>query len=278
LLISIISGDKCGKKGSHDHHGSNNGILLQKEDIEDDRSDEEELPAPICMGCMEDPIGELEEWQERAKKEETQQKNHGEGSTTLDNDNDKSSSSAEEDIQDPTMTDRPKIHTVDIEDTNLVEMEEKKRLIRMGYNTAFAIALHNFPEGLATFVGTLADPKVGAALAIAIGIHNIPEGLCVALPIYYATGNRVKAFFWGVLSGISEPIAALLGYAVLANSFSDNLYAVMFGFVSGMMVIISVKELLPTAHRYDPKDTVVTFSFIAGMVVIALSLVLFTIH
>ena len=152
---------------------------------------------------------------------------------------------------------------------------DNRKLMRMSVNTAIAISLHNFPEGLATFVATLSDPGVGAVLAIAIAIHNIPEGLCVAMPIYYATGNRWKAFGWALFSGVAEPIAALLGWAVLANSFSDKLYAVLFGLVAGMMVIISTRELLPTAHRYDPEDSVVTYSFMAGMVIIALSLVLF---
>jgi len=129
---------------------------------------------------------------------------------------------------------------------------------------------------LATFVATLHDPKVGTVLAIAIAIHNIPEGLCVAMPIYYATGKRWKAFGWACLSGASEPVAALLGWAVLANSFDDTLYAVLFGMVGGMMVIISARELLPTAHRYDPEDSVVTFSFIGGMMIMAASLVMFS--
>ena len=152
---------------------------------------------------------------------------------------------------------------------------EQKKLVKMGLSTAVAIALHNFPEGLATFVAALDDPSVGAVLAIAIGIHNIPEGLCVALPIYYATGNRWKAFMWGCLSGLSEPVAALLGWLVLAKAMGENVYAILFGLVSGMMVIISLKELIPTAHRYDPQDTVVTYSVIGGMVIIALSLALF---
>jgi ZIP family zinc transporter len=134
---------------------------------------------------------------------------------------------------------------------------------------------HNFPEGLATFVAALSDPKVGAVLATAIAIHNVPEGLCVAMPVYYATGNRLRAFLWALLSGVSEPIAALLGWAVLANSFSDTLYGVLFGMVAGMMTVISVRELLPTAHRYDPNDTVVTNAFMLGMAIMALSLVLF---
>jgi ZIP family zinc transporter len=157
------------------------------------------------------------------------------------------------------------------------DAEEQKALMRMSINTAVAIGLHNFPEGLATFVAALNDTRVGAVLAVAIAIHNIPEGLCVAMPVYYATGNRWKAFGWAVLSGVSEPIAALLGWAVLANSFSDDMYAILFGLVAGMMVIISVRELLPTAHRYDPEDTVVTYSFMVGMAIMAVSLVLFLI-
>ena len=175
------------------------------------------------------------------------------------------------------------MHAHDEEEDNSVENpeaqarkdEDQKKLMRMSVNTAIAIGLHNFPEGLATFVATLNDPGVGLVLAVAIAIHNIPEGLCVAMPIYYATGNRWKAFGWALLSGLSEPVAALLGWLILANSFSDQLYAVLFGMVAGMMVIISARELLPTAHRYDPDDTVVTYSFMTGMAVIALSLVLF---
>jgi len=164
---------------------------------------------------------------------------------------------------------------VDITKLEGKEMEERKRLARMGLHTALAIGLHNFPEGLATFVATLDDAKVGGVLAVAIGIHNIPEGLCVALPIYYATGDRKRAFLWALLSGLSEPIAAFLGWLVLANNFSDTSYAIMFGLVAGMMVYISTKELLPTAHRYDSEDTVVTNSWIFGMAIMALSLVLF---
>lgn len=155
--------------------------------------------------------------------------------------------------------------------------EEKQKLVQMSMNTAVAIALHNFPEGLATFVAAVNDPGVGAVLAFAIAIHNIPEGLCVAMPVYYGTGNRMKAFMWALFSGLSEPIAAILGYIILAQSFSEKLYGAMFGIVAGMMVMISVRELLPTAHRYDPHDSVVTYSFILGMIIMALSLVLFAI-
>mmetsp|Transcript_78052 Transcript_78052/g.162106 ORF Transcript_78052/g.162106 Transcript_78052/m.162106 type:complete len:378 (-) Transcript_78052:111-1244(-) len=156
--------------------------------------------------------------------------------------------------------------------------EAAAKLQQMGLNTALAIGIHNFPEGLATFVGTLADPSVGVTLAIAIGIHNIPEGLCVALPIYYATDSRLKGFFFACISGASEPIGALIGYAVIKATGSDMdqlVYGILFGMVAGMMVMIVILELLPTAYRYDPEDKTVTTSVVIGMVVMAASLCLF---
>eukprot|EP00397_Hematodinium_sp_SG-2012_P060473 GEMP01078796.1.p1 GENE.GEMP01078796.1~~GEMP01078796.1.p1 ORF type:complete len:236 (+),score=50.24 GEMP01078796.1:359-1066(+) len=160
------------------------------------------------------------------------------------------------------------------EDKDL-DRESRKKLVRMGLSTAVAIGIHNFPEGLATFIATLDTPQVGVSLAVAIAIHNIPEGLCVAVPIYYATGNRHKAFLWAFLSGISEPIGAGLGWIVLSGEDNTLAFAIMFGIIAGMMVAIVVHELLPTAHRYDPKDQVVTNMFILGMAIMALSLVLF---
>jgi zinc transporter, ZIP family len=163
----------------------------------------------------------------------------------------------------------------DTENCSMTKQYAQRKLMNMSLSTAIAIALHNFPEGLATFVAVLADPSIGVVFAVAIAIHNIPEGLCVALPVYYATGNRCKAFIWGMLSGITEPIAALFGWAVLSNSYSPTLFGVMFGLVAGMMVMISIRELIPTAHRYDPHDKLVTTSVIVGMLVMGLSLVLF---
>lgn len=159
-------------------------------------------------------------------------------------------------------------------------LEEKKRVLdeklhRMGLVTALAIGLHNFPEGLATFVATLADPAVGVALAIAIAIHNIPEGICVAIPIYFASGNKHKAFLWASVSGMSEIVAAGLGWIALAHMVGDLVYAVLFGGVAGMMVNICIYQLLPTAHNYDPTDKYVSNAVLAGMMVMAASLVVF---
>jgi len=156
--------------------------------------------------------------------------------------------------------------------------EKDKDLQKMGIMTAIAIGIHNFPEGLATFVAALADTSLGVAIAIAIAIHNIPEGLCVALPIYYSTGSRWRGVLWAFLSGISEPIGGLIGWVVFANSDLHPLaYGVMFSLVAGMMVFISVHELLPTALSYDPKNQFVTYALVGGMVIMALSLLLFDI-
>lgn len=156
-----------------------------------------------------------------------------------------------------------------------IEEGDDRKLVRMGFMTAVAIGIHNFPEGLATFVATLSDPAVGAALAVAIAIHNIPEGLCVAIPVYYATGNRCKAFGWALLSGVSEPIGAGLGWLILKDVMNDLVYGILFGLVAGLMVNITIHELIPTAVRYDPADKVTTSSIFAGMAVMALSLTLF---
>lgn len=155
---------------------------------------------------------------------------------------------------------------------------KKKELEKMGLLTAIAIAIHNFPEGMATFVATLADPSVGVAIAIAIAIHNVPEGLCVAMPIYYAKGSKWQGLLWAALSGISEPIGGLIAWLALQGSdMSPLAYGIMFALVGGMMVFISFAELIPTALEYDPKNSVVTYSMVAGMAVMALSLLLFEI-
>lgn len=151
----------------------------------------------------------------------------------------------------------------------------ERKLKQMGLTTALAIGLHNFPEGLATFVATLDSPIVGASLAIAIAIHNIPEGLCVAMPIYFATGDAHRAFIWSAISGLSEVVAAALAWAILASMMSDYAYAILFGLVAGMMVNICIYQLIPTAHKYDKEDKVVSHFTLIGMGVMATSLVAF---
>ena len=149
-----------------------------------------------------------------------------------------------------------------------------QKLMRMGLVTALAIGIHNFPEGLATFAATLADPALGISTAIAIAIHNVPEGISVSIPIYYATGSKKKAFTYSFLSGLSEPIGALLGYTVLQAFFTETVFGVLFASVGGVMVFISLDELLPTAKEYG-EGHVAIYGLISGMALMAMSLLLF---
>jgi ZIP family zinc transporter len=154
-------------------------------------------------------------------------------------------------------------------------------LMRMGLFSALAIGIHNFPEGLATFLAALQDPALGLAIAIAIALHNIPEGISVSVPIFYATGDRKKAFVYSLLSGLSEPIGAAVAFLALrlfvggdANVIPTELMGILFGGVAGIMVYISVDELLPTSRAYG-KDHDSLFGLIGGMLVMAMSLLLF---
>lgn len=151
---------------------------------------------------------------------------------------------------------------------------EKNKLMRMGVFSALAIAIHNFPEGLATFMSGLSDPTLGISIAVAVAIHNIPEGLAVSAPIFYATKSRKKAFILSFLSGLSEPIGAIIGYFVLRTIFSDTTFGVIFASVAGIMVYISLDELLPTAEEYGEHHFAIG-GLILGMFIMALSLLLF---
>jgi len=161
------------------------------------------------------------------------------------------------------------------EEMDVPELAAKfKKLYRMGLFTALAIGIHNFPEGLATFVSALKDTKLGIAIAVAIAIHNIPEGVAVSIPIYYATGSRRRAFVYSFLSGVAEPVGALIGYAILFAFLNNVVFGVLFASVAGIMVFISLDELLPTAREYG-EHHLSAYGLVAGMIVMALSLLLF---
>jgi len=147
-------------------------------------------------------------------------------------------------------------------------------MMRMGMFSALAIGIHNFPEGLATFVATLKDPSLGVPIAVAIAIHNIPEGIAVSVPIYFATGNKKKAFFYSFLSGLAEPVGALVGYLLLMPFLSDTVFGIIFAGIAGIMVFISLDELLPAAQKYGEHHLSI-YGLISGMGVMAISLLLF---
>ena len=155
-----------------------------------------------------------------------------------------------------------------------------RKLMRMGLFTAVAISIHNFPEGLATFLAALQDPTLGLAIAVAVALHNIPEGISVSVPIFYATGNRKKAFMYSALSGMAEPVGAIAGYFALrfffggdAGAIPEHIMGVLFAGVAGIMVYISLDELLPTSRAYG-KGHDSMLGLVAGMLVMALSLLL----
>lgn len=147
------------------------------------------------------------------------------------------------------------------------------RLMRLGLMSALAIGIHNFPEGFATFMSALQDTKLGIAITVAIAIHNIPEGIAVSVPIYYATANRKKALKLATLSGLAEPAGAILGFLILRQFMNDYVFGFTFAAVAGIMVFISLDELLPAAQRYGRHHYSI-YGMVAGMAVMAISLLL----
>jgi ZIP family zinc transporter len=149
----------------------------------------------------------------------------------------------------------------------------EERLHRMGLLTAGAIAIHNFPEGLAVFFSALSDQHLGAAIAVTVALHNIPEGMAVAVPIYFATRSRTRAFGYSFLSGLAEPLGAIIGYTLLKPFLSPFVFGIVLGCVAGIMVYIALDELLPAAQE-NGEHHVGIAGLIAGMAIMATSLLM----
>ena len=148
------------------------------------------------------------------------------------------------------------------------------KLLRLGILSALVIAVHNFPEGLATFISAMDNVELGASIAFAIALHNIPEGIAVAIPIYYATQRKGRAVGYATLSGIAEPLGGVLGYLVLRSVLTPSLLACVLALVAGIMVYISLDELLPTAESYG-QHHIAIIGVISGMVFMSFGLLLF---
>jgi len=161
-----------------------------------------------------------------------------------------------------------------VEEINKTSSTSNTKLLRMGMFTALAVAIHNFPEGLATFISALHDPSIAIPIAVAIAIHNIPEGIAVSVPVYYATGDRKKAFLYSFLSGLAEPVGAIVGYLILMPFINDLVFGILFAAVAGIMVFISLDELLPSAEEYGEHHLSI-YGLVSGMAVMAVSLLLF---
>jgi len=154
------------------------------------------------------------------------------------------------------------------------EDERKSKMMRTGIITALSIALHNFPEGLVAFLAAVADWEVGVVTAFAIAVHNIPEGISIAVPYYYASESRWKAFLVSFLSGLAELFGALIGWAILDDIWGREVFGILFALTAGIMVYISISELMPLARINDPEDKVTTICFFLGMLTIEVSLVI----
>lgn len=173
----------------------------------------------------------------------------------------------------PAVDNPHEMRSVEAMDTPASSRAKAGHLSRMGLMTALALAIHNFPEGIATFMSAVGDPEVGLAIAVAVAIHNIPEGIAVSVPIYYATGNRKKAFWYSFLSGAAEPLGAVTAYLLLAPFMTPVMLHCTFAAVGGIMVYISLDELLPAAREYGEAHISI-YGLIAGMAVMAASLIL----
>lgn len=157
-------------------------------------------------------------------------------------------------------------------------VEEMKRnssrLKHTGIITALTIGIHNFPEGIATFMTGLTSLELAIPITVAIAIHNIPEGIAVAVPIYHATGNKKKAFWLSFSSGLAEPVGAVLAYFFLMQFWNPVLNALILAIVAGIMIFISLDELLPSAEKYG-KHHLSIIGLVTGMAIMAISLYLF---
>ncbi|MEA1875730.1 MAG: zinc transporter ZupT [Bacteroidota bacterium] len=160
-----------------------------------------------------------------------------------------------------------------IEDMEASEEMKQKKLLRVGLFTALAIGIHNFPEGMASFTAAIMDPELGIAIAVAVAIHNIPEGIAVSVPVFYATGSKKKAFWAAFLSGLAEPVGALMVWLILMPFMSEALLGIIFSMIAGIMVFISMDELLPAAEEYGEHHLSI-YGLIAGMALMGVSLML----
>ena len=151
----------------------------------------------------------------------------------------------------------------------------KNQLNRMGILTALAVSIHNLPEGVATYIAAKGGSRLGAAMAIGIALHNIPEGIAIAAPVYFATESKCKAFTWTIVAGFAQPVGSILCWLVIGEGLNPMVDGVIYGIVSGMMVTISFKELIPTSLKYNTDVKVFISSILSGMAIMIISLILF---
>jgi ZIP family zinc transporter len=167
------------------------------------------------------------------------------------------------------------VYALDHSEVTLKRGQQVKELMQVGLFTAIAVSIHNFLEGLVTFVSALQDLSVAIPVVAAIALHNIPEGIAVAVPIYLATGKRVKAFLYSFLSGLAEPLGAIIGFLFFSSFLTDAFFGIIYAMIAGIMVFVSFDELLPAAREYGEHHLSV-YGLIGGMFVMAINMLLFS--
>lgn len=170
----------------------------------------------------------------------------------------------------PEMENPHELHS--IEELTTPDQHHARQLERVGIVTALAVTIHNFPEGIATFMTAMHSPSMGIGIAAAVAIHNIPEGIAVSVPIYYATHSKRKALWLSSLSGLAEPLGAIVAYLILLPFLSPMLLSCTFAAVAGIMIYIAFDGLLPAAHQYG-ENHIEIYGLILGMVIMAVSLI-----
>lgn len=155
--------------------------------------------------------------------------------------------------------------------------ENGEHLSKLGLMSAVAIAIHNLPEGLAIFTAGLKDISVSVPIAAAVILHNIPLSIAISVPIYYSTGSKKKAFLYSLFVGFCQPLGAIIGYLILSNFFNDLVFGILFSIVAGIMIFVSLDELLPSSQKYEDHHISV-YGAIVGMMVMALSMSIFHHH
>jgi ZIP family zinc transporter len=158
------------------------------------------------------------------------------------------------------------------------DLDDKNQLMRTGKLVALGIAIHNFPEGLVTMSGTLHSIQLGFLLALAIFFHNIPEGLSVAIPIYAASNDMKRAFNLTFLSGLAEPLGAIFGliFMIGLGMITTDFIEISLAFVAGVMIFISIDEILPYAYKANSSIDGNPSHIVSGGILLGISIILTT--
>lgn len=164
---------------------------------------------------------------------------------------------------------------VNILDRNIkVSKSKNSNLYKLGILNMIALMLHNFPEGIATFMTSYSDLSIGISLSLAIMMHNIPEGISIAVPLYYSTGKKGRGILYTFISALAEPLGAIVAFLFLKQYINMLTISYVLIIVAGIMITISINELFPEAIKYNESKQI-KLGMLLGVVVILINHFLF---